>query len=119
MDSPYSGIFTDISAAAGTLGSTINIDTDTKTNVYVYDFSKSISSKLRLTSGGNVTTGCTDYYTANVGKFYPWNYTDSTAVPVNAKLAKQTIQNNVSFALVRMVDGEARDVLLIVPTNIE
>lgn len=120
MDSPYNGIFTDTTAATGTLGSTIDIDTDgTKTNVYVYDFSSNMSSKSRLTKDGVVSTGCTDYYTANVGKFYPWNYTDSTATPVNTKLAKQTIQNNVSFALVRMVDGEARDVLLITPTNVK
>lgn len=120
MDSPYSDIFTDTTAATGTLGSTIDIDTDgTKTNVYVYDFSSNMSSKSRLTKDGVVSTGCTDYYTANVGKFYPWNYADSTATPVNTKLAKQTIQNNVSFALVRMVDGEARDVLLITPTNVK
>ena len=120
MDSPYNGIFTDTTAATGTLGSTIDIDTDgTKTNVYVYDFSSNMSSKSRLTKDGVVSTGCTDYYTANVGKFYPWNYTDSTATPANPKLAKQTIQNNVSFALVRMVDGEARDVLLITPTNVK
>lgn len=120
MDSPYSDIFTDTTAATGTLGSTIDIDTDgTKTNVYVYDFSSNMSSKSRLTKDGVVSTGCTDYYTANVGKFYPWNYTDSTATPANPKLAKQTIQNNVSFALVRMVDGEARDVLLITPTNVK
>ncbi len=120
MDSPYNGIFTDTTAATGTLGSTIDIDTDgTKTNVYVYDFSSNMSSKSRLTKDGVVSTGCTDYYTANVGKFYPWNYTDSTATTANPKLAKQTIQNNVSFALVRMVDGEARDVLLITPTNVK
>lgn len=110
---PYSGVFSDTSAAAGTLGSTIDVDIDgTNTNVYVYDFGVGASSSKRLTAGGVVSTSCSDYYTANTGTYYPWNFgsngTDSTT----------TSKDGVAFALVRMVDGEAADVLLIQPGSV-
>lgn len=109
MPATYSGLFTDTSAASGVKGFTMDVDADATTNVYTYDFSYGLTSSKRMTAGGVVSTGATDYYTANTGKFYPWSNGDYN----------KEIRNNVTFALVRMVDGEARDVLLIMPTNVK
>lgn len=103
-------LFTNVSKVDGSYGSVIEVDTDASTNVYVYDFSYGINSSSRLQCNGAMSTGTNDNYAEGTADdYFNWKMDD----------ADNTIRNCVSFALVRMVDGEAKDVLLIMPTNVK
>ena len=109
-------LFTNTVLKDGSKGSVIDVDTGANTNVYVYDFSYGINSSSRLTLNGAVSTGASDNYAEDKdgsSNYFNWNKASA------GSSVYDEVRNAVTFALVRMVDGEARDVLLIMPDNIK
>ena len=96
-------LFTNTALRDGSLGSVIDIDVTKETNVYAYDFSKSIASNKRLAVGEAPSYGAADAVFSDT--VYDW-----TSI-------NEYESNITPFALVRMVDGVAKDILLIMPDD--
>ncbi len=96
-------LFTNTALRDGSLGSVIDIDVTKETNVYAYDFSKSIASNKRLAVSEAPSYGAADAVFSDT--VYDW-----TSI-------NEYESNITPFALVRMVDGVAKDILLIMPDD--
>ena len=112
----YSGLFTDLQKEDGE-GGVIDVDLSDSTNVYVYDFSKSSSNRLGLGGTADLMALSTnDASLCNDGDYVPWDgftYTAEGATE-STVISADDVRSGTVFALVRMVDNEAKDVLVIV-----
>lgn len=102
----YTGAFTNLDVESGN-GGIVDVVINDNTKVYIYDYMKT-NTKIQLNVGSTADIYANPWASSmlcNDGGFIPWNGIDGWTA--------DDIQYGTNFALVKMVDGIATDVFVI------
>ena len=116
----YTGLYTDM-ANIGANGGIYEIDLDSNTNVYVYDYSKGASQRLGVGSNSDIyAPSFASSQVLNNGDFIPWNGTLEQFTNIEEPESTETAMSITSgdavpLVFAKVVEDVATDVFVILP----